>query len=161
MPFVLFVVDCKLSRLSGLWVLTQIRLDRPMAWHAPFEGCHVAAIGPRPIGEGYQRPLAGAQACCPLTPRLADEETLGIWAVEIAGSHIGDAPILPDLLDQISEGQEMGSVTGDLPPDAPSVRAPLATNIAESCSWPSDWMRNGCQHRASAARSLRNTLHAG
>ena len=54
MPLVLFVVDGKLSRLSGSWVLTQIRLDRPMAWHAPFEGCHGAAIGPRPMAKGIK-----------------------------------------------------------------------------------------------------------
>ncbi|WP_168161824.1 IS5 family transposase [Rhodovulum sulfidophilum] len=42
-----------------------------------------------------------------------DEETLEIRAVEITGSHIGDAPVLPDLLSQISEGQEIGSVTAD------------------------------------------------
>lgn len=42
-----------------------------------------------------------------------DEETLQIRAVEITGSHVGDAPILPDLLDQIPEGQEIGSVTAD------------------------------------------------
>ena len=29
------------------------------------------------------------------------------------GSHIGDAPVLPDLLSQIPEGQEIGSVTAD------------------------------------------------
>ncbi|MCE8421290.1 IS5 family transposase [Rhodovulum sulfidophilum] len=42
-----------------------------------------------------------------------DEEILEIRAVEITGSHIGDAPVLPDLLSQISEGQEIGSVTAD------------------------------------------------
>ena len=42
-----------------------------------------------------------------------DEETLEIRAVEITGSQIGDAPILPDLLDQIPEDQEIGSVTAD------------------------------------------------
>lgn len=42
-----------------------------------------------------------------------DEETLEIQAVEITGSHIGDAPILPDLLSQILEGQEIGSVTAE------------------------------------------------
>ena len=31
-----------------------------------------------------------------------DEETLEVRAVEVTGSNIGDAPILPDLLDQIS-----------------------------------------------------------
>ena len=30
-----------------------------------------------------------------------DEETLEVRAVEITGSHIGDAPVLPDLLSQI------------------------------------------------------------
>lgn len=36
-----------------------------------------------------------------------------IRAVEVTGSHIGDAPILPDLLDQIPQDQEIGSVTAD------------------------------------------------
>ena len=42
-----------------------------------------------------------------------DEETLEIRAVEITGSHIGDAPVLPDLLSQIPEDEEIGSVTAD------------------------------------------------
>ena len=42
-----------------------------------------------------------------------DEETLEIRALEITESHIGDAPILPDLLGQIPEDQEIGSVTAD------------------------------------------------
>lgn len=42
-----------------------------------------------------------------------DEETLEIRAVEVTGSHIGDAPILPHLLDQIPQDQEIGSVTAD------------------------------------------------
>ncbi|RBP77908.1 DDE family transposase [Rhodobacter sp. 140A] len=42
-----------------------------------------------------------------------DAQTLEIRAVEITGSHIGDAPVLPDLLDQIPEDQEIGSVTAD------------------------------------------------
>ena len=42
-----------------------------------------------------------------------DEETLEIRSVEITGSHIGDAPVLPDLLSQIPEDQEIGSVTAD------------------------------------------------
>lgn len=54
MPFVLFVVDGKLSRLSGFWVLTQIRLDRQMAWHEPLEGCHGAVTGPRPMAKGIR-----------------------------------------------------------------------------------------------------------
>lgn len=42
-----------------------------------------------------------------------DEETLEVRAVEITGSHIGDAPMLPELLDQIPPDQEIGSVTAD------------------------------------------------
>lgn len=42
-----------------------------------------------------------------------DEETLEVRAVEITGSHIGDAPILPDLIDQIPPDEEIASVTAD------------------------------------------------
>ena len=42
-----------------------------------------------------------------------DEETLEVRAVEVTGSNIGDAPILPDLLDQIPSDEEIDSVTAD------------------------------------------------
>jgi transposase len=42
-----------------------------------------------------------------------DEETLEVRAVEITGSHIGDAPVLPDLLGQIPADERIGSVTAD------------------------------------------------
>ncbi len=42
-----------------------------------------------------------------------DEETLEVRAIEITGSSIGDAPMLPELLDQIPRDQETGSVTAD------------------------------------------------
>ncbi len=42
-----------------------------------------------------------------------DEETLEIRAVEITRSHIGNAPILPELLDQIPEDREIHSVAAD------------------------------------------------
>lgn len=42
-----------------------------------------------------------------------DEETLEIRAIEVTGSNIGDAPILPDLLGQIGPDQEIGCVTAD------------------------------------------------
>jgi hypothetical protein len=48
-----------------------------------------------------------------------DEETQEMRAVEITGSHVGDAPILPDLLDQIPEDQ--ASVASRLM--APTTRA--------------------------------------
>ena len=73
----------------------------------------------RDQGRGRRR-MARPQAWRPQTAGLAqdpnlgiDEETLEIRAVEITGSHIGDAPVLPDLLSQIPIGEELGSVTAD------------------------------------------------
>ena len=42
-----------------------------------------------------------------------DEETLEIRAIEVTSGSIGDAPMLPDLLNQIPPDQEVGSVTAD------------------------------------------------
>jgi hypothetical protein len=42
-----------------------------------------------------------------------DEKTLEIRAIEITGSHVGDAPMRPELLDQIPADVEIGSVTAD------------------------------------------------
>ena len=42
-----------------------------------------------------------------------DEQTLEVRAVEVTGSHIGDAPVLPDLIGQIPLDQEIASVTAD------------------------------------------------
>lgn len=42
-----------------------------------------------------------------------DERSLELRAAESTTSDIGDAPMLPELLDQIPPGQEIGSVTAD------------------------------------------------
>ncbi|WP_417607734.1 IS5 family transposase [Primorskyibacter flagellatus] len=42
-----------------------------------------------------------------------DEKTLEVRAVEVTGSNIGDAPMLPELLNQIPSDQDIGSVTAD------------------------------------------------
>lgn len=42
-----------------------------------------------------------------------DEQTLEVRAVEVTGNNIGDAPMLPELLDQIPPDQDVGSVTAD------------------------------------------------
>ena len=42
-----------------------------------------------------------------------DEQTLEVRAVEITGSHSGDAPVLPDLLNQIPTNETISSVTAD------------------------------------------------
>ena len=42
-----------------------------------------------------------------------DTATSDIRAVEFTSSSDGDSPVLPDLLDQIPEGEEIGTVTAD------------------------------------------------
>jgi len=42
-----------------------------------------------------------------------DEHTLEVRAIEVTSSDVGDAPMLPELLDQIPPDQEIGSVTAD------------------------------------------------
>ena len=42
-----------------------------------------------------------------------DERTLEIRAAEFTTSDVGDAPMLPELLDQIPPGQEIATVTAD------------------------------------------------
>ena len=54
-----------------------------------------------------------------------DEETLEVRAVEVTGNNIGDAPILPELLDQLLSDEEIGSVTADGAYDIP-VTVPAA-----------------------------------
>ncbi len=43
----------------------------------------------------------------------------GIRAVEFTSCREGDSPVLAELLDQIPQGEEIGTVTGKLPTDAP------------------------------------------
>jgi hypothetical protein len=42
-----------------------------------------------------------------------DQETLESRAVEVTGSNIGDAPVLPEILDQIAVDEQISSVTAD------------------------------------------------
>lgn len=42
-----------------------------------------------------------------------DEKTLGVRAVEVTSSNVGDAPMLPELIEQIPADHEIGSVTAD------------------------------------------------
>ena len=65
--------------------------------------------------------MARPQARRPQTAGLArnkihvgiDEKTLEVRAVEVTGSHIGDAPVLPDLLNQIPADEVVDPVTAD------------------------------------------------
>ena len=65
-------------------------------------------------GEWHARKHGGARRREWRKVHLAiDESTLGVGAVEINHSGIGDAPMLPGLLSQIPEGEPIASVTAD------------------------------------------------
>ena len=58
-------------------------------------------------------PVGGPKRCLWRKIHIGiDEGTLEILAVEVTSS-TGDAPMLPDLLDQISTDEKIGSVTED------------------------------------------------
>ena len=61
-----------------------------------------------------------------------DEETLEVRAVEVTGSNIGDAPMLPELLNQIPSDQDIGSVTADGAYDTRKCREVIAARDAHA-----------------------------
>ncbi len=61
-----------------------------------------------------------------------DEATLEVRAVEITGSGVGDAPMLPGLLSQIPAGEPIASVTADGAYDGRACRDALASRAAEA-----------------------------
>ena len=76
----------------------------------------VDSTGIKPEGEGEwnARKHAGSKRRVWRKIHIGiDEETLEVRAVEVIGSNIGDAPILPELLNQIPSDQDVGSVTAD------------------------------------------------
>ena len=69
-----------------------------------------------------------------------DAETLEIRAIEITGSRIGDAPVMPDLLNQIPGDQPLGMVTADGAYDTRACHAAIAARGAAAVIPP---RRNG------------------
>ena len=59
-----------------------------------------------------------------------DAETQEIRAIEITGSRVGDAPMLPDLLNQIPDDQPLGIVTADGAYDTRACHAAIAARGA-------------------------------
>ena len=116
-----------LLRLIGLdWTVpdfsTLSRRQKSLAVNIPYRGSKgplhllIDSTGIKVEGEGewHARKHGGPKRRVWRKIHLGiDEETLEIRAVEVTGSHIGDAPVLPDLLGQIPENQEIGSVTAD------------------------------------------------
>lgn len=61
-----------------------------------------------------------------------DEKTLEIRAVKFTTSNVGDAPMLPELLDQIPPDQEIATVTADDAFDTRKCHAAIAARGAEA-----------------------------
>ena len=116
-----------LSRLIGLdWTVPDFsalsRRQKNLAVNIPYRGSNgslhllIDSTGIKVEGESewHARKHGGPKRRVWRKIHLGiDEETLEIRAVEVTGSHIGDAPVLPDLLNQIPAEQEIGSVTSD------------------------------------------------
>jgi hypothetical protein len=116
-----------LLKLAGLhWPVpdfsTLCRRQKTLAVQLPYRGSGGAlhllvdstGIKVRGEGEWHARKHGGARRRVWRKVHLAvDEATLEIRAVEVTGSGVGDAPVLPDLLRQIPGGEEIAAVTAD------------------------------------------------
>lgn len=116
-----------LLRLIGLnWVVPDFsklsRRQKTLAVNIPYRGSNgplhllINSAGIKVEGEGEwnARKHGGPKRRVWRKIHLGiDEQTLEVRAVEITGSHIGDAPVLPYLLSQIPASEEIGSVTAD------------------------------------------------
>ena len=61
-----------------------------------------------------------------------DAQTLGIWAIEVTDNRVGEAPILPHLLDQIAHDAALASVTADGAYDTKACHAAIAQRNAQA-----------------------------
>ena len=116
-----------LLRLVGLnWTVldfsTLSRREKTLAVNIPYRGSKgpllllIDSTGIEVAGEGewHARKHGGPKRRVWRKIHLGiDVETQEIRGVEITGSHVGGAPVLPDLLSQIPANQEIGSVTAD------------------------------------------------
>lgn len=116
-----------LLRLIGMdWTVpdfsTLCRRQKTLAVNIPFRG----SKGPLPLridstgikvegeGEWNARKHGGSKRRVWRKIHLGiDEQRLEVRGVEVTGSNIGDAPMLPELLGQIPGDQEIGSITAD------------------------------------------------
>lgn len=81
--------------------------------HLPIDGTGVKVEGE---GEWHTRKYGGSKRRIWRQLHIGiDERTLEIRAVEITGNDVGDAPVLPILLAQIPQDEEIGSVAATRP----------------------------------------------
>ncbi len=65
-----------------------------------------------------------------------DEETLEVRAIEVTTSNVGDAPMLPELLDQFPADIAIGSVTADGACDTRKCHDAIAARPSRACGHP-------------------------
>ena len=113
-------------------------------------------------GEWHARKHGGARRRVWRKVHLAvDEATLEVRAVEITGSGVGDAPVLPDLRGQIPAGEPIASVTADGAYDARGCRDAIANRGADAVIPPrrnaKPWRKDspGAAGRNEALRAIR------
>ena len=135
-----------LLRLVGLaWPVpdcsTLCRRQRTLKVMLPYQGSpgplnlliDSTGIKVRGEGEWHARKHGGARRRVWRKVHLGiDEATMEVRAVEVTGSHVGDAPVLPDLLSQIPEGEAIGSITADGAYDTRKCHDAIATRGAHA-----------------------------
>ncbi|WP_397541016.1 IS5 family transposase [Salipiger aestuarii] len=98
---------------------TGLKSEGEGEWNARKHPSHrnfVSTAGQRAapnVASGARYTSIARQANGTFAERGIDEETLEVRAVEVTTSNVGDAPILPELLDQIAADQDIRTVTAD------------------------------------------------
>ena len=169
-----------LLRLAGLdWPVpdfsTLCRRQKTLAVQLPCRGSggplHLlidsTGIKVRGEGEWHARKHGGAKRRVWRKVHLAvDEATLEVRAVEITGSGVGDAPMLPGLLAQIPKGEPIASVTADGAYDGRACRDAIAARGADAIIPPRrnarPWKKDspGALGRNEALRAIRRVGRA-
>ncbi len=165
-----------LLKLAGLdWPVpdfsTLCRRQKTLTVQLPYRGSGGAlhllvdstGIKVRGEGEWHARKHGGARRRVWRKVHLAvDESTLEVRAVEITGSGVGDAPVLPDLLGQVPAGEEIASVTADGAYDTRGCRDAIANRGADAVIPPrrnaKPWKKDspGAAGRNEALRAIRH-----
>lgn len=133
-------------RVVGLeWTVpglsTLSRRQKTLAVTIPYRGSQgpvdllIDSTGIKAEGEGewHARKRGGAKRRLWRKIHIGvDEQTLEIRAIEVTSSSVGDAPILPELLSQISADVESGSVTADGAYDRRKCNNAIADRVAHA-----------------------------
>jgi len=129
-----------LLRLAGLdWSVpdfsTLCRRQKTLAVQLPYRGSGgplhllVDSTGIKARGEGEWHARKHGEAKRRVWRKVylaVDEATLEVRAVEVTGSGVGDAPMLPSLLDHTHEGEPIDFVTADGAYDGRACRDAIA-----------------------------------